>query len=110
MADINTPQVRKFVNERSRPTADRVCSAIRTLREFVAEYAADGIGPLVAGTTDLQNSTVDDGAAQDGRTVLLGFDVDNMKGQAVTLLAFLDANAGIEASFVKVSVNTSPVF
>ena len=107
---ITNPQVVKFVNEQLRPACDRAVSAIRTLRQLKANYAADALGPLVAGTTQLQQDAVGDGAAIDGRTVLLGYDVDNGVSQAGALLALLDANPAIEAALTKPGVNTLPAF
>jgi len=115
MATITDPQVIAFVNAQERPACDRVASAVRTLRQLVANYQEDGIGPLVVGTPELENSYVADGSVNadggkgDGRTPLLGYDVDNVIVQANALLAWLAANPNVEKAFTKPSVNSQPI-
>jgi len=110
MSDIINPQVVRFCNEKVRTTSDRIISAIRTMRQFVSDYDADGIGPLVAGDQTLSQSTIADNSDQDGRTRLLGYDVDNFKGKVVALLALLDSDPTIEPVLTKPSVNSQPMF
>lgn len=111
MADITTPQAVRFCNEKLRPACDSIISAIRTLRELRAEYVAHGIGPLVAGTSQLQQSVLVDGSATDGRTPLTGYDVDLASGAAQAILDWADvAGAAHIAALTKPAVNTTPVF
>lgn len=118
MATITDPQVIAFVNQELRPAMDRMISAYRTLEQLTADYAAKGLGPLVAGTQTLQNEYVADGAINadgskgDGRTPLLGYDVDNCIAQCNALLAWLQASAqsAILPALTKPSVNNQPVF
>ena len=110
MPDNDNPQVVAFVNDKTRRAADRIISAIRTLRQHVADYSADGIGPLVVGDQTLLNELIADGSQTDGRTRLLGYDVDNFNDKCIALLAYIDGQAGMEAALTKPSVNTQPVF
>jgi len=50
--DIDNAQAIKFCNEKLRVACDRIISGLRTLREFQAEYAAQGIAALVADTQE----------------------------------------------------------
>lgn len=114
MPTITDPQAVKFVNEQLRPACDRVISAIRTLRQMGANYSADGIGamvnpnPTVAAEYVADGSINADGSKGDGRTPLLGYDVDNAMTQANALLAAVTAT--IENALTKPSVNSQPVF
>lgn len=116
MSVITDPQVVLFVNAELRPACDRFISALRTLRQLAANYSADSLAPLVAGTTPLQQSYIADGSTNpdgtkgDGRTQLLGYDVDLCVGQASALVAWINSQSGMEAALTKPSVNTSPVF
>lgn len=107
---ISNPQVVRFCNDETRVAADLIVSAVRTLRQHVADYAAKGIGPLVAGSTQLQQDTVADNSNIDGRTPLLGYDVDLFNGQCIALLAHIDAQPGMLAALAKPGVNTKPAF
>ena len=116
MAVINDPQVNKFVNEQERPACDLFVSLVRTLQQMTASYSAGGLGPLVAGTTALQQSLIADGSSNpdgskgDGRTPILGYDVDNTVSQANAFLAWLNANPTVLAAFTKPSVNIRPLY
>jgi len=116
MSVITDPQVIKFVNEELRPACDRLVSALRTARQLSADYSAGGLGALVAGTSPLQQSYVADGSTNpdgtkgDGRTQLLGYDVDLCVGQVNALVAWIATQSGMEAAVTKPSVNTLPVF
>lgn len=110
MANEN-PQAVAFCNGRLRPACDAIITAIRTLRQLKTEYETQGIGPLVAGTAELQQATIVDGSATDGRTPLLGYDVDLALNSAGALLAWCDgAGAANVAALTKPSVNTQPKF
>ncbi len=111
MADITNAQTIKFCNERLRPAADRLISAIRTLEQMRAEYVAKGIGALVAGSGELQASTVADGSATDGRTPLTGYDVDLASNSSATIIAWLAGDGAAHvAALEKPTVNCQPVF
>lgn len=116
MAVIDDPQVNLYVNQQLRPACDRFISALRTLRQLAANYSAEGLGPLVAGTTPLQQSfiadgsTLLDGSKGDGRTQLLGYDVDNAITQFNAINTWINGQAGMEAALTKPSVNNVPIF
>lgn len=110
MANNTNPQAILFVNTQLRPACDRFISALRTLRQLQSNYSAQGIGPLVAGTAELQNELMADGSDVDGRTPLLGYDVDAALGKVSALLTWVDSQAGLEAALTKPTVNSSPVF
>lgn len=112
MPDITNPQAVQFCNQELRRATSQIVSAFRTLRQLRADYAFKGIGPLVAGTTDLQNSLVADGSATDGRTPITGYDVDLCMGKVGVLMDWVDsgAQAAMLAAIEKPSVETTPLF
>lgn len=111
MADITTPQAVRFCNDRLRKGCDAIISAIRTLRELRAEYVAQGIGPLVAGSAELQQAKIADGSATDGRTPLTGYDVDLASGAAQTLIDWADGTGSSHvAALTRPTVDTAPRF
>lgn len=111
MSDNTNPQAVRFANEKLRPACDAFVSAIRTLRQLRADYVAQGVGPLVAGSAELQQAILVDGSAGDGRTPLSGYDVDLASGAAQAVLDWVDG-AGVAhvAALTKPSVNTQPRF
>jgi len=110
MPDNTNAQVITFCNQQLRPACDRLESAIRTARQLVANYSAEGIGALVVGNDTLTNEYIGDGYEYDGRTPLLGYDVDLCVSKVTTLLAYLDSQSGMEAAIAKPAVNDAPVF
>lgn len=116
MTTITDPQAISFVNNELRPACDAMIKALRTFRQASANYSANGIGPLVAANPTLQNEYIADGATNadgskgDGRTPLLGYDVDNAVNEFNTLNTYINSQAGMETALTKPSVNTQPVF
>ncbi len=109
--DITNQDAVDFCNSKLRPACDRFISALRTLRQLDAEWVADGIAPLVAGSQDLLDGTVIDGSAQDGRNSLTGYDVNLAASATQAFLTWADgAGAAYVAALTKPSVNTNPVF
>lgn len=111
MADNTNPQAIRFCNEKLRPACDRLISAIRTIREMRAEWDAQGIGPLVAGSQELLDGNMADGSASDGRTRITGYDANLANTSAQALLTWCDGDGAASiAALTKPTVNTEPVF
>lgn len=111
MADNTNAQAVRFTSEETRVACDVFISALRTIRQCVADYSAKGVGPLVAGTLELQQAYVADGSASDGRTLLLGYDVDLANSAMAAFLAWADGpGAAHVAALTKPAVNTLPKF
>lgn len=116
MATINDPQVIRFVNSDLRRTCDQLLSSLRTMRQLSSNYSANGLGSLVAGSVPLQQSFIADGSINadgskgDGRTPILGYDVDLAVNQMNALIAYINGQAGMEAALTKPSVNITPLF
>jgi|SRR6185312_3149757 len=116
MATITDPQAILFTNENLRPACDRFMSSWRTLQQLASMYSAKALGPIVAGTTTLQNEFVADGATNadgtkgDGRTQLLGYDVDNAMTQINNLITLVNGQPNILPALTKPSVNSQPIF
>lgn len=74
MADIIDPTALAFVNEKVRPLANHLAQTYYVGRAIVDEFAARG------GTAFIPNddSSVKDGADQDGRPVLTGTNVNRL--------------------------------
>ena len=115
MAVITDPEVIGFCNAKLRPLLNQLGSALRGVAEFNAEYAAQGIGALVAGSVPLQQSYIADGSTNpdgtkgDGRTPILGYDVDAANGQMAALLAWVNGQSGMLAILTKPTTNTQPI-
>jgi hypothetical protein len=108
---IDNPQAAKFCNERLRVAANRIISGIRSLRQMSAEYAANGIGPLVGGSQELLDSLVVDGSATDGRTPLTGYDVTLAISSANALLTWADGDGAAHlTALTKPTTNSQPAF
>lgn len=84
MADIILPQAIKFSNEKVRPAADVILSAINTASEFEAQYAAQ------AGDTMFPNdaSLIADGSDADGRLRVQAQQVRALRNLCQSLLAW----------------------
>lgn len=85
MAEITTPAVVAFSNNRVRPLADKLIRARRELKAVVEEYNDQNIGSLI--NTGGAGNLIADGSLTDGRPRLVGGDLYNF----VTLLQDLDA-------------------
>jgi hypothetical protein len=84
MPDITNPQAIKFANEKMRPTADVILSAIETAREFEADYAANSGDTLFPNTADL----LADGSETDGRQRVRADTVRALRTQCQDLLTW----------------------
>lgn len=115
MAVITDPQVILLCNSQLRPLLNQLGSALRGIAQFNAEYTAQGIGALVVGNPTLEaeyiadGSTNPDGSKGDGRTPILGYDVDAANSQMAALLTWVNGQSGMMAILTKPTTNTQPI-
>ena len=77
MADITTPQVVTFANNRTRVLADKIASLYYALTAYQNDYASQGIAALItAGGT---SNFIGDGSDVDGRQRITGTQMANFK-------------------------------
>lgn len=90
MAEITTPAVVAYSNNRVRPLADKLIAARRLAQAAIEEYNDQNIGSQINAAGDA--NLIADGSATDGRPRMVGGDIYNF----VTLLQDLDTffNAG----------------
>lgn len=93
MADIDTPQVRQFCNERVRKAANLLAQLYNWSRSVRDEWTAQDMASQITNSPD---DTIIDGAATDGRPPLTGEDVHNIKDLVVAFIADLEANTNAE--------------
>lgn len=96
MAEIQTPQVVKFANERIRTAAEQLYRLTQTLESLTRDYDAQGIESLLGEDPSL---LIADGSEMDGRPRIDGNHIISIIETARTLLDTLNA----EASESKVS-------
>jgi hypothetical protein len=102
MALISDPTVVAFCNQVVRPIADRMVGMKATIDIEAATWTAT-INPILAGFAD--GDTIDDGADQDGRTVLTKSDIVDFVTEMNAFKAQLDA-PGVFDTVNKPKVNT----
>jgi hypothetical protein len=93
----------KFVNEKIRPAADRLAQSYSFAKTVTAEWTARG------GTTAIPNdaTVVADGAATDGRPVIINSDVSSIINRLSEFITDYEAASSAKLNTVlKVAVNT----
>lgn len=104
MADITNPQAVRFCNERVRRAADRFAQLYYRCCVLRDEWTAQGMASLIPNDA---GSEVIDGSQTDGRPIITGADVHNMKDRVLDLLNLLDADGGAKlAEILRVAVQT----
>jgi hypothetical protein len=103
MANITDPTAVRFCNEQVRVAADKTVQFYWWCKQLKVEYVAN---PSLATLIPNDSSPLIDGAAQDGRTVLTGADVNAVLTNINALITSLEANSSaILNIFAKVAVN-----
>jgi hypothetical protein len=77
MADISNPQVVTWANERARTIADQMTALLDRLLAYQADYTAQGIAALIIAAGSANN--IGDSAVSDGRQIITGNSVLNLK-------------------------------
>lgn len=92
MADIVSPQVVHFCNERVRPMADQVERFCSMLDAWLTDYGAQGIATLIA--AEGASNNVGDGSDIDGRQRVTGTEIINLRA------GLLQAQTALETTLV----------
>ena len=104
MPDITDPQAIRFANERVRVAADRFAQLYYWCGIVRDEFIAQDIASLIPDSADV----IIDGSATDGRPIITGADVHNIKDLVVEFIGNLDANTAWKLNEVlSVAVNTT---
>ena len=103
MSNINDAQAIRFSNEEMRKFADLLSGAYQQAKAIQIKWVAEGIAAKFPNTTD----AVDDGAAIDGRTIITGSDINNLKATADALVTLLEQN-GLEHQITVVRCSVNP--
>jgi hypothetical protein len=76
MANIVDPLVVNWANTRARVLADKIMALSYALTAYQADYASAGMATAVI--TDGATNLIQDGSAVDGRTPVVGTDLQNL--------------------------------
>lgn len=90
MAAFGNPQVKAFLGERARPTANAMMQTYWAAKRLLAEWHARGIAGLMAGAAS--DDVIADGAAQDGRTPVTVAELTNLVSNAEWLVTQMEAS------------------
>lgn len=102
MADITDPTAVAFSNEKIRVAADKLAQAYNFSNKVIDSWNALGGTALIPNTID----TIIDGAADDGRPVIQGIDVNNIINRLIELRDDYDAISSAKLNTIlSVSVN-----
>lgn len=114
------PILKKFLNEVLRPEADRLAGIVRRPADFLAEWAAKGIGPLLGVPDELltretpllpqdyatvDGTPLDDGRAAEGVVQLSAREVLAFYRIYRSLAAQLAADPHVEAVARRIAIN-----
>lgn len=102
MPDITSPQAVRFCNEDVRPLADVMVGAYDSLKAFVAEWDANGLGAIITNTVDM----IADNSDQDGRYQITGAKVNSMYTAANSLITWFETGTPTRISILRtIAVN-----
>lgn len=92
MADIITPEIKVFANERGRPMADVIEQMYQTGKRFQQEWAAMVINVTPPNTSDqiADGSETSRGANADGRKPFTGAQLNNLKTLVDAFVTYLE--------------------
>jgi hypothetical protein len=94
MADIIDPQVIKWANDRARSAANQMTNLYAVLVAYQADYAAQGIAAKIVAAGTANN--IADGATADGRSIIIGTSLANLKAAIDQLVTSFNTNvAGV---------------
>lgn len=103
MPDIVNAEAVRFSNEKIRVAADKLSQAYYFAQQVSQEWTANSMGTLIPNTSD----TIIDGAAQDGRHVIVGSDANNIINRCDELVADYEASGNAKLNTILgVAVNS----
>lgn len=89
MADIDNPQAVRFCNERVRTAANAFAQLYNWAKSVSAEWTAQDMALKIANSA---GDKVIDGSATDGRPIITGEDVYNVKDLVSEIIMLLETN------------------
>lgn len=102
MADISDTQAIKFANEQIRPLADAMGASYKHMKTTLAFWDAKSVSSLFPNDASL----VIDGSASDGRTPIVGADVNALITIVRSLVGAMEANNNAALNqVIKIAVN-----
>ena len=90
MAQITDPLVVNWANNRARTLADKIMALDYAMTAYVADYANAGLPAAL--TTDGAAGLIVDGSATDGRTPVVGTDLQNLIAGVNQIITAFGAN------------------
>lgn len=104
MADNTNPQAIRVVNEKVRPSADKIIQIYFFMKVMQAEYASQGWSALFP--VGDPSGEVKDGAATDGRTIVTNGEVNDAITALGAFITFMEQNTNQQLNrFLAVAVN-----